>query len=68
MPAVSSKQRNLFAMALHNPEKVRPENRDILSMKKEDMRDFAETKGLKNYKKGKGLGKYRGRKRGPKMD
>jgi hypothetical protein len=55
-------------MALHNPEKVRPENRDILSMKKEDMRDFAETKGLKNYKKGKGLGKYRGRKRGPKMD
>ncbi len=63
MPAKSIAQQRLFGMALHNPEKIRPENRGVLKMNKEDMRDFAETSGLKNYKKSKGLSKYKGKKR-----
>jgi hypothetical protein len=43
MPAVSQKQRRLMGLALHHPEKVRPENRSVLSMKESDMRDFAST-------------------------
>jgi len=60
MPAKSLAQQRLFALALHNPEKVWPENRGVLKMSEPDMRDFAETSGLKNYKKKrKGLRGYR---------
>ncbi len=49
MPSVSVPQRRLMGLALHHPEKVRPENRGVLSMSKSDLHDFASTseKGLR---------------------
>jgi hypothetical protein len=44
MPARSVAQRKLIAIALHHPGKVKAKNRSILSMKREDMHDFAATK------------------------
>ncbi len=55
MPSVSAKQQMLMGLALHSPDKVKPENRDVLKMNKGDLRDFAETKGLRGHKKRKGL-------------
>ena len=43
MPAVSVKQRRLMGLALHNPEKVRPENKGVLKMAASSLRDFAST-------------------------
>jgi hypothetical protein len=56
MPAVSQKQQQLAAIALHNPSRLR--DRSILSMGKEDLRKFASTshKGLPKKKKKKKTG------------
>ena len=48
MPAVSTKQRQLMAIAEHNPSKVQKKNRGVLSMSKDQLHDFAATKGLGN--------------------
>ncbi len=48
MPAKSAAQRELFAIAEHNPKSLFPKNKRILgSMSKDQMHDFASTKGLK---------------------
>lgn len=44
MPAVSTKQRELMAIAEHHPEKVRPENRGVLKMSHQQLHDYASTK------------------------
>ena len=41
MPAVSVAQRRAIAISEHNPGKLYSRNKDLLSMKKSDMRDFA---------------------------
>lgn len=46
MPAVSTKQRKLMAIAEHNPSAVKPENKGVLKMDKGQLHDFASTKGL----------------------
>lgn len=46
MPAVSEKQRELFAIAEHAPSKLLPKNRSLLSMSRSQLHDFAATKGL----------------------
>lgn len=45
MPAKSQAQRAAIAIAIaeKHPEKLRPENRGLLSMSKRDMHDFAST-------------------------
>jgi hypothetical protein len=50
MPAKSEKQRRLMAIALHHPEKLYKKNRGVAEMSKEDLHDFASTKGLKAKK------------------
>lgn len=50
MPAVSDKQRKLMAIAEHHPDQVSAKNRGVLSMDKEQLHDFASTKGLKKKK------------------
>lgn len=50
MPAKSEKQRRLMAIALHEPGKLYRRNRDVAKMDKEDLHDFASTKG-KQYRK-----------------
>ncbi len=52
MPAVSDKQRKLMAIGEHNPEKLNKKNRGILKMSKQQLHDFASTKGLKSSTKG----------------
>lgn len=52
MPAVSDKQRQLMAIAEHNPSKVQKKNRGVLKMSKSQLHDFAATKGLATMKKG----------------
>ena len=47
MPAVSSGQRALMALAEHHPEKVSKKNKGVLKMSKKQLHDFASTKGLK---------------------
>ena len=47
MPAVSEKQRQVFAIAEHAPEKLYKKNRGLLKMSKGQLHDFASTKGLK---------------------
>ncbi len=59
MPAKTEEQQQLMGIALHNPEKVYAKNRGVLKMSKGDLRDFAETKGLRGHKKKKGLGGWR---------
>jgi len=46
MPAKSKVQQRLMALALHNPEKVREENKGVLKMSKKQLRDFAKSKEL----------------------
>jgi hypothetical protein len=45
-PAVSTKQRQLMAIAEHAPSKVHKANRGVLKMSKSQLHDFASTKGL----------------------
>ena len=44
MPTQSKAQQRLMAIAKHDPDKVFPENKGVLKMKKSSMKDFAETK------------------------
>lgn len=48
MPAVSSAQQRLMAMAEHDPAKVSKKNRGVLKMSMSQLHDFAATsrKGL----------------------
>jgi len=56
MPAKSKNQRQLMAIAEHNPSKVKGKNKGVLKMSKQQLRDFATTPetGLPQVKKGKG--------------
>jgi len=45
-PAVSTKQRQLMAIAEHEPSKVHKANRGVLKMSKSQLHDYASTKGL----------------------
>jgi hypothetical protein len=54
MPAKSEAQRELFAIAEHHPEKLYKQNRSLLKMSKEQLHDFASTKGLSKKKSLKG--------------
>ena len=51
MPAKSEKQRRLMAIAEHHPEKVKPENRGVLKMSKEQLSEFASSVVGKGKKK-----------------
>lgn len=51
MPAVSTKQRELMAMAEHEPGKVSAKNRGVLKMSHKQLHDFAATKGLRTAMK-----------------
>lgn len=53
MPSVSTKQQHLMGLALHHPEKVKPENRGVLQMNKDELREFATTRAGKfsSYKR-----------------
>lgn len=57
MPAKSEKQRELMAIAEHEPEKVHAENKGVLSMSQEQLHDFAthktKTKEMKYYGHGR---------------
>ena len=46
-PAVSRKQRQMFAIAEHHPGELYARNRGALSMSRQQLHDFAATKGLK---------------------
>jgi hypothetical protein len=48
MPAVSTKQRQMMAIAEHKPGELYKKNRAVLKMSKSQLHDFAATKGLKN--------------------
>ncbi len=52
MPAVSKKQRQLMAIAEHQPEKLYKRNRGLLKMSKAQLHDYASTsdKGLPKRK------------------
>ncbi len=50
MPAVSEKQRELFAIAEHHPGEVSKKNKGVLKMSHQQLHDFASTKGLKKNK------------------
>lgn len=41
MPAVSEKQRRLFAIAEHQPDKLYAKNRSLLRLSKGQLHDFA---------------------------
>ncbi len=43
MPAVSVKQRRLFAIAEHHPEEVYAKNKGVLGMKKGELHKYAST-------------------------
>ncbi len=43
MPAKSAKQRQLMAIALIAPGRIKAKNKSVLDMKKEDLKDFAKT-------------------------
>lgn len=47
MPAVTEKQRELFAIAEHKPETLYKKNRGLLKLSHRQLHDFAATKGLK---------------------
>ena len=47
MPAVSPNQRIAAAIAEHNPAKLNPANRGMLSMSHQQLHDFASTPGIK---------------------
>lgn len=42
-PAVSEKQRKMFAVAAYAPEKLYAKNRGVLGMKKKQLHEFAKT-------------------------
>ena len=46
MPAVSTKQRQLFAIAEHAPGKLHKENKGLAKLPKKTLHEFAATKGL----------------------
>ena len=46
MPAVSESQRRLFAIAEHEPEKLRKKNKGLVGLSKKTLHEFASTKGL----------------------
>jgi hypothetical protein len=50
MPAETEKQREAMAIAEHHPEKLYKKNKGLLKMNKEQLHDFAKTKGLKKHK------------------
>ena len=52
MPATSDKQRKLMAIAEHHPSQLHKANRGVLKMSKQQLHDFAATKGLKSKPKG----------------
>ena len=62
MPAVSRAQQIAMAIAEHNPSKLNPANKGMLSMSKNQLHDFSSTptKGLpyKSKPLSEGLGKY----------
>jgi hypothetical protein len=45
-PAVSTKQRQLMAIAEHEPSKVYKRNRGVTKMSQSRLHDYASTKGL----------------------
>lgn len=47
MPAKSTAQRELMAIAEHHPSMVKGKNRGVLKMSHSQLHDFAATKGLK---------------------
>lgn len=44
MPALSKKQRRMFAIAEHSPEKLYAKNKSAMEMSKEEMHKMASTK------------------------
>ncbi len=44
MPAKSKKQRKAMAIAEHNPEKLYARNKDMATMSKSQLHDYAKTK------------------------
>jgi hypothetical protein len=44
MPALSTKQRQLMAIAEHSPSKVSSKNKGVLKMSKSQLHDYASTK------------------------
>lgn len=44
MPSVSNKQRTMMAIAAHEPQKLYKRNRGVLSMTKEQLREFSTKK------------------------
>ncbi len=50
MPAQSDSQRRLFAIAEHEPGKLRKENAGLAQLPKSTLHKFASTKGLKANK------------------
>jgi len=59
MSAKTIEQQQLMGIALHHPEKLYARNRGVLKMKESQLREFAETKGLRGHKKRKGLRGYK---------
>lgn len=55
MPATSTAQRRLMAIAEHHPDELYAKNRGVLSMTHQQLHDFAAVKerGLPHYKKPK---------------
>lgn len=55
MPAVSTVQRRLFAIAEHNPSALYKRNKSLVSLPHKTLHEFAATKekGLPKHKKGK---------------
>lgn len=47
MPAKSIAQRQLMAIAEHNPEKLNEENKDLAKLPKKTLHEYSSTKGLK---------------------
>ena len=50
MPAVSEKQRELFAIAEHMPDKLHSENKGLAKLPKSKLREFARPMGKKLVK------------------
>ena len=53
MPAVTEKQRRLFAIAEHKPGELFRKNRGLLKLSKQELHDFAATSGLAGKKRKK---------------
>ena len=51
MPAKTPAQRKLMGLAEHEPSKVYNRNRGVLKMSKEQLHDYASTKGLTDHPK-----------------